>query len=105
MDDHLIDMQDLHGPEGVLVAPEWPPWSEYNPDDDSLATGWNNLLQVGNEADGDINGMQDQVRPFIPSPILSLTSMTCHFAHLQLDIYSDHPLGIFLDNTCVVDFT
>jgi hypothetical protein len=88
MDDHLMDMHDMHGPEGVLVAPEWPPWSEYNPDDDSLATGWNNLLQVGNEADGDISGMQDQVRPFIPSPLLSLTSMTsslCLFVvgHIQ----------------------
>lgn len=49
------------GPEGIVVAPEWPPWSEFNPDDDSLATGWNSLLQVGNENDGGIAGMQDQV--------------------------------------------
>ncbi|GAQ85946.1 hypothetical protein KFL_002620120 [Klebsormidium nitens] len=63
MDDHLMltDPTSEEGPEGVLVAPEWPPWSEFNPDDDSLATGWNSLLQVGNENDGGIGGMQDQL--------------------------------------------
>eukprot|EP00897_Mesotaenium_endlicherianum_P005946 jgi/Mesen1/537/ME000104S10628 len=54
------DAADDGGLSSLLVAPEWPAWAEYAPEEEALGTAWTEFLQV-EEADADIAAKTKQV--------------------------------------------
>ena len=57
-----FEVNQLLAGNPLLVAPEWPVWAEYTPDDDRIETSWTDLLQP-QESSGPNNGAQVDLAP------------------------------------------